>query len=228
LEVVEPRESLALTFPDTCIGSSSPPQPVTIQNCGTVPLTLRADGTVMGDHPDDFTSDTCRPTPGMIARGEDRQLAAGETCRLGVTFRPTGPGARTAFVEITSDDPRRRRLVVNLSGTGLGGMINAPDEVRFRLIFIGDCRGEADVVIRNDGCGDLVITRYFIDNANFVFPTPPTVPDTLRSGDTRTRTVRYCTRDFATLREDGTLQITVMNDSMTSTKLIRLVSPFSP
>ncbi|WP_432839202.1 choice-of-anchor D domain-containing protein [Dactylosporangium sp. CA-092794] len=88
-------------FANTTVGSASAAQAVTIRNTGTAAatgVTVTAAG--------DFTA----------ANGCGTTLAAGASCTVNVTFRPTAAGTRNGSLTVTSNAPA---LAVALSGTGV-------------------------------------------------------------------------------------------------------------
>jgi dienelactone hydrolase len=102
----------SLTFADQVIGTNSASQAVTLAN-GELPLTISGIA-VTGTNATDFSqNNTC-----------GSGLPAGERCTIGVTFRPTQLGPRTASVNIT-DDAVGSPQTVALSGTGVASGPNA-------------------------------------------------------------------------------------------------------
>jgi hypothetical protein len=94
-----------LIFPAQKIGTLSAPQPVTLRNTGTAPLTIngiKASG--------DFSHTTNCPS----------SLAAGGSCAIKVAFKPTATGTRTATLKITDNNQgvNNSTQTVSLSGTG--------------------------------------------------------------------------------------------------------------
>ena len=95
-------------FPSTPQGELSPPLTLTITDSGNLPLSLSA-LTFQGLDAGDFIV------------GSNGCLAAinpGSGCQLTVNFVPHGQGARTAMLQIASNDPASSPLSVPLSGTG--------------------------------------------------------------------------------------------------------------
>jgi hypothetical protein len=101
---------LSLTFANQEVGTTSALQFLTVNVTGTNPVTLNFPGTT-GVDPSDFsgTGDgTCE---------FDTPLAAGTSCTIGVDFRPTATGARTATLQVTGTFTTSP-VNVTLSGTG--------------------------------------------------------------------------------------------------------------
>jgi Ca2+-binding RTX toxin-like protein len=98
------------TFTARLVGSTSAAQAVTLSNTGNAPLTI--DGvTLAGDNLGDFAvaTNACGIT-----------LAAGASCNIGVTFKPTALGARSAILRVTDDSNNVAGSTqeVKLSGVG--------------------------------------------------------------------------------------------------------------
>jgi hypothetical protein len=96
-----------LTFAAQPQSTISPPQTVTVTNTGLGPLVVTG-LTFGGADPRDFliTSDGCLGP-----------ISAGSSCTVGVGFAPQAQGARSASLQIASNDPNGPASVT-LSGTG--------------------------------------------------------------------------------------------------------------
>jgi hypothetical protein len=101
----------SLTFPAQKLGTSSSAQSVTLKNTGSASLTItsfRLSGNFS-------QTNTCGSS-----------VAAGASCTLSVTFRPTAAGTRTGAVTIT-DNASPATQTVSLTGTGVSsGVIIVP------------------------------------------------------------------------------------------------------
>ena len=102
----------SLNFGNQGVGTTSPPQTVTLTNSGGAPLIISS-VTLTGSHPGDFikTADTCAGAT----------IAPGNSCAMSVAFAPTAPAARTAALTIfdnAADSPQN----VPLSGTAATGV----------------------------------------------------------------------------------------------------------
>src|SRR5207244_1316720 len=99
----------SLTFSAQGIGTTSPAKSVTLKNTGTASLTITSiaiTGTNAGDFAQTHTCGT--------------SLAAGASCSINVTFKPTASGTRTATLSI-SDNGGGSPQSVPLTGTGVAG-----------------------------------------------------------------------------------------------------------
>jgi probable HAF family extracellular repeat protein len=97
----------SLTFSTQAIGTTSAAKTVTLKNTGTASLTIRSIA-ITGTNAGDFAqTHTCGTT-----------LAAGTSCTISVTFKPSALGTRTAALSIT-DNAKRSPQKVALTGTGV-------------------------------------------------------------------------------------------------------------
>ncbi|MEO6704183.1 MAG: choice-of-anchor D domain-containing protein, partial [Jatrophihabitantaceae bacterium] len=92
----------AVSFCSTTVGSTSAAQSVTVHNGGTVAASVSA-VTASGDF---AQTNTCGAS-----------IAAGASCTVSVTFRPTAAGSRSGSVSVTSNAANSPSTVA-LSGTG--------------------------------------------------------------------------------------------------------------
>lgn len=119
-------------FANTLIGSGNT-QTFTIRNTGTTNLTGLA-VTTTGSHPGDFTPDTLDATT----------LTPGNTTTFNVTFSPLASGARSAVLQIASNDTDENPFVINITGTGLSALEN------WRLTHFNDPGNTNDGADLND------------------------------------------------------------------------------
>jgi hypothetical protein len=99
----------SLSFGNQGTGSTSAAQTVTVTNSGTAALHVTS-VTPTGTNAGDFakSADTC----------SGQAIAAGATCTVSVTFKPTATGARTATLSFVDDAPSSPQTVA-VSGTGI-------------------------------------------------------------------------------------------------------------
>jgi hypothetical protein len=103
-------------FGNVLVGATSPAQTVTIQNIGTSALSL-TNIVLGGTNPGQFAR-----SGGTCATTFPANLAAGASCTVLVTFKPTTVGAKSATLVISSNDSNEPTVNVALTGTGV-----APD-----------------------------------------------------------------------------------------------------
>jgi FtsP/CotA-like multicopper oxidase with cupredoxin domain len=100
----------ALGFSNQKTGTTSAPRTVTLSNTGTAPL-LIASITIAGANPGDFQANSSCPS----------SLAAGTSCTISVTFRPTVKTNRSATLIVTdnSNGLANSQQTVVLTGKGI-------------------------------------------------------------------------------------------------------------
>jgi hypothetical protein len=111
LTVINPQASLSstnLSFATQKVGTTSAAKTVTLTNTGNTPLTLGT-LTVSGNFALVSGSGTTCSNNGTVA--------AGASCSINVTFKPTAKGNNTGSVKIT-DNARSSPQSISLSGTG--------------------------------------------------------------------------------------------------------------
>jgi hypothetical protein len=136
----------SLTFPAQAVGTSSSAQSVTLKNTGSAGLTItsiKASG--------DFSqTNTCGSS-----------VAAGASCTLSVTFKPTATGTRTGAVTI-SDNASPATQTVNLTGTGTGVAKQvvslSPASLTFAAQLVGTSSNAQSVTLSNTGNAALSLT----------------------------------------------------------------------
>src|SRR5207247_1743426 len=112
----------SLTFPAQAIGTTSAAKTVTLNNTGTTSLTISSIA-ITGTNAGNFAqTHTCGSS-----------LAAGASCTMSVTFKPTTSGLRSAALSV-SDSAAGSPQIASLSGTGVVSGPNAtlsPTSVTF-------------------------------------------------------------------------------------------------
>jgi hypothetical protein len=100
----------SINFGSVMNGNSSSPQPVTLSNLGSAPLTISSIAILDGNTGDFAQTNNCGST-----------LAVNGTCTINVTFRPTTTGQRGSWVTITDNAPFSPQTIALLgTGTGFG------------------------------------------------------------------------------------------------------------
>lgn len=134
----------SLTFADQDVGTTSAPQTVGLTNTGLDPLTINGFA-IIGD----FTqTNNCGLT-----------VAAGGSCTIQVSFRPTMPLARTGSLSIIHNAPGSPSQA-QLSGTGVGPAVKlSSTAVVFGEQPIGTTSGPETVTLTNSGNAPLTIAR---------------------------------------------------------------------
>ncbi len=138
---------LSLAFGVTPLGTVSAPSPVTISNIGGSSLKVSAFA-VTGDF---AQSNNCAT------------VAAGATCTVNVTFRPTGasaPGGRTGTLVFHTNDPQHPSFTVALSGTGTAMSVSPA------ALLFGTTVSVQTVTVQNLGTTNLTRLRFAVSGAN--------------------------------------------------------------
>ena len=139
-----------VAFPDTLIGNTSSAVTITISNTDTTDLDVTS-FFLTGVNEFDFNLTPPASLP--------LTLAQFETATFTVSFSPTGPGTRTAIVEISSNDPANPTTSVDLSGVGIGPNIALSSVSKnFGNVLVGDASAPQSVTISNVGNGDLNVS----------------------------------------------------------------------
>lgn len=111
---LRPRPAISVSpssydFGTVAVGQESAPLPVTVQNTGCAPLVVGA-VTLTGANAAEFLIRNDNVSGQTIPVGESRTVQA--------VFKPASPGAKTATLEIPSNDPETPLATVALFGTG--------------------------------------------------------------------------------------------------------------
>ncbi len=162
----------ALAFANQPINTTSPAQQVTLSNTGNATLTITA-VSITGSNPGDFAqTKTCGTT-----------LAAGASCTISVTFRPTSPTARSASLSIT-DNASGSPHTVTLTGTGTSPAAQlSPTSEAFGVQLINTTSSARAVTLSNTGNATLSITSISLTGTNAAdFARTTTCGTTLAAG----------------------------------------------
>ena len=119
----------SLTFAAQDLDTTSAPQSITVANTGNASLFINS-AQVKGANPLDFTavSDGCS---GLT-------LAAGASCTMSITFKPTNTGTRSATLIVTDNAPNSPQTA-SITGTGTGTTPTLALDNRFFSCANGVC-----------------------------------------------------------------------------------------
>jgi hypothetical protein len=119
----------SLTFAAQDLGTTSAPKSITVANTGNASLFINS-AQVKGANPLDFTavSDGCS---GLT-------LAAGTSCTMSITFKPTNTGTRSATLIVTDNAPNSPQTA-SITGTGTGTTPTLALDNRFFSCTNGVC-----------------------------------------------------------------------------------------
>jgi hypothetical protein len=143
--VATPQASLSvstLAFGSVTVGQTAAAQAVTLSNTGSAALDITA---------------IAATGPFGVSHACGSALAAGATCRIDVDFTPTGAGAASGTLSVTSNASGSPHSVA-LSGTGVlanTGILQWSDAsaVDFGSVTVGDDAGTRTLTLANSGTG---------------------------------------------------------------------------
>jgi len=142
-----------LNLGTVAIGVTSTPKTVTLTNVGTTAMTISAIG-FAGTNPGDFgQTHTCGSS-----------LAAGASCTISVTFKPTASGTRSASLRVT-DSTAASPQQVSLSGVGTTAKLS-PTGLSFGSEKVGTTSAAKAVNLTNVGTTALTISSIGITGTN--------------------------------------------------------------
>jgi hypothetical protein len=122
-------------------------------------------------------------------------VAAGASQPVVVAFSPLDAGPASANLEIASNDPDRRTLVVALSGAGVavasgGARIDvSPASLDFGAVLPGRT-ADRTVTVSNRGGGSLTVSAIATNNLRYSIVSP-SLPFSVAAGSQQTVTVRF-------------------------------------
>ncbi len=146
-------------------------QDIVITNSGGVTVTGFA-ASASGDFAVDATS-PCLAGP----------LAAGDSCEIQVSFRPTAAGPRTGTLSVTSSAPGSPHSV-QLSGDGrAASLMVSPSSLTFAATLVGQSSAPAGAVLTNDGIDDVELLNVASTGD---FPLGTTASDRCQAGSVLT------------------------------------------
>jgi len=169
----------SLSFGTVAIGTTSTAKTVTLKNTGTALLTISAI-TVTGTNTADFAqTHTCGSS-----------LAAGASCTISVTFKPTASGTRSASLSVTDNAPGSPQKVP-LSGTGTTAKLS-PTSLSFGTVAIGVASATKTVTLKNTGTASLTISAITITGTNATdFAQTHTCGGSLAAGASCTFSIKF-------------------------------------
>ena len=144
------------TFPNQTVGTTSAAKVVTLKNGGTSTLTFSGIS-ITGTNSSDFAeSNTCGAS-----------LAAGASCTISVTFKPTAALTFTGFVTI-NDNAVGSPHNVGLTGTGVsaGSVTLSPTTMNFGKVNVGTTSAVKIATLTNSGTNTVTLSSIAITGAN--------------------------------------------------------------
>jgi FG-GAP-like repeat/Abnormal spindle-like microcephaly-assoc'd, ASPM-SPD-2-Hydin len=146
-----------LSFAQQTIGTTSPPQRVTLTNTGTATLNI-SNITVTGANAGDFAqTNTCGSS-----------LAVNASCPVTVTFTPTAGGNLAASVSVTDNAPGNPQGIALTGSTPPAPAAGlSPTSVSFPSQFVGTSGLPQTVTLTNNGTAALTITNVTTSLSDF-------------------------------------------------------------
>jgi hypothetical protein len=133
----------ALSFGGQSVGTTSSSQTVTLSNAGGAPLAVSN----IASTGDFSQANSCATV-----------LAAGASCSITVTFRPTVAGTRQGTLAVT-DNSSGSPQAVSLSGTGLGPLaVLSPTSLSFGNQVVGTPSASQTVTLSNTSGASLTVS----------------------------------------------------------------------
>jgi hypothetical protein len=185
----------ALSFVATTVGVAAPTQAVTLKNTGKSTLTLNGTGqgiTIIGPNPASFSqANTC-----------GTGIAAGASCTITVTFKPTIAGALSASVRI-ADNAYGSPQLAALSGAGVAAAPVAKlsaNTITFGSTVVGSTNVAPAISLTNSGTAVLQLSSIGITGANATsYSQSHTCGTTLAAGASCTITITFKPQAAGTL-----------------------------
>jgi hypothetical protein len=145
----------SLTFGPQSVGTTSPPQSITLTNEAKASLSITSIS-ITGTNAEDFAqTNNCGTT-----------VAAGASCTVNVTFTPTTTGTLTASISV-SDNGSGSPQTASLTGTGGGpGVTLSPTSLTFSSQNIGTTSPAQSITLTNSGNATLSVTSITLTGAN--------------------------------------------------------------
>lgn len=193
----------SVAFGNQLVGATSAAQTITVTNTGGAPLTVSA-VTVGGTNAADFAT----------TNGCTLAVAAGATCTIPVTVRPTASGARAGTVTITSNGGA---ATVALTATGVAPVLSAaPATLTFASQTVATTSAAQTVTVTNTGTAPLTVQAASVAGTNAADFTA-TNGCTVAVAPAATCTISVTFRPAAAGARTGTLTITSTGGTATVT-----------
>jgi len=198
-----------LTFGNQVVGTTGPPQTVTLTNNGPGAVNIGSIA-ITGANKDDFS---------LVSNSCGGSLGAGTNCTVGVSFTATAEGTRTAAVAIT-DNTSGSLWTVILTGTGVkpAVMLSATG-LSFGDRIVGMTSIAQSVKLTNSGSAPLNITSIAVTGTNSAdFAQTSNCGASLPPGGSCTISVTFT----ATAQGTRSASITVTDNASNSPQTINL------
>ena len=161
----------SLAFRNQVLGTASAVKTITLTNSQVVPLSITSIASHLADY---VARSTCPLSPAT--------LAAGASCKISVTFTPSGLGTRTDTLSIT-DNASGSPQTVSLSGKGITAVSLTPTSLSFQTQVVATTSSSATLTLKNNQTVSLTISAIATSLSDYSSTTScPISPNTLSAG----------------------------------------------
>ncbi|MGH9432920.1 MAG: choice-of-anchor D domain-containing protein, partial [Terriglobia bacterium] len=187
----------SLSFPNQNMGSTSPPQPITVTNSGSAKLTVSSI-VIGGANPTDFKeTDNCIGSP----------VNPGSNCTINVTFTPPVQGSASATLTVT-DTSSNSPEVIQLSGTGVLLSISiSPTSLNFSGQAPNTTSPPQAVTVKNTGSGTITLSNIVITGP-YAFATGSTCTSSTQLTANQTCVMNVTFKPTGLGAENGSITLT--------------------
>jgi hypothetical protein len=147
----------SLVFLNQVVGSTSPPQTVTVTNSGNVALTISSIGVIGAANNGFGQTNNCGGS-----------LVAGASCQIHATFTPLSEGSFNAAISISDNVPGSPQLIPLSGSTTPAPFVGlSPSSISFSNQYVGTSGLPQTVTLTNTGNATLTITAINTTVADF-------------------------------------------------------------
>jgi hypothetical protein len=170
VDEIDTHHTATITFGSVSVGSSVNTYPVTLVNAGNSDLIFSAPAS--GVNPA-FSSNSFLSGPNTTCPsatpGTSSTLSAGTSCLEGFTFAPKQAGLLTATDTFTDNslNAQPATQVINLTGTGTGGLSISPTTLAFTSTAVSSTSAVLTATISNSGTAVTLSTGTLTDATDF-------------------------------------------------------------
>ncbi len=144
----------SVSFSAQAVGTTSPPQNITLTNLGSVALNIAG---IVSNNPDFAESDNCLPS-----------VLGGGFCTISLTFTPSQNDPENAPITLTDDAPDSPQVLF-ASGNGTVGAVSlSPANLSFGSQPVGTTSAPQTVTLTNSGTGVVNIAGITAVNSDYV------------------------------------------------------------
>ncbi len=157
----------SLSFPTQEVGTTSPPQNLTLTNLASVALNISS---IVSSNPDFAESDDCVPS-----------VPPAGSCTLAITFTPSQDNPEDGTITIASDAPDSPQ-VLSICGNGIVPAVAlSPASLNFGAQPVGTASAPQTVTLTNVGTGLMNLTTFIPINPDYAQTN--NCPSSLNPGD---------------------------------------------